>query len=90
MSPYAVTRLFLEQHDAAAGLDGADLSVFVHGNHQQAVHDPLLPLAWVHQQVGPGGGRMGEREGWRRIYDGCGHFAVWKVIIYNPSCSLVW
>lgn len=45
--------LLFQQHDAPAGLDGADLSVFVHGDHQQAVHHPLLPLTGVHQQVGP-------------------------------------
>lgn len=45
--------LLFEQHDAAAGLDGADFSVFVHGDHQQAVHHPLLTIAGVHQQIRP-------------------------------------
>lgn len=47
--------LLFQQHDSPAGLDGADFSVFVHGNHQQAVHHPLLPLTGVHQQVGAAG-----------------------------------
>lgn len=34
LSCFLVSHLFFEQHDAAAGLDGADLSVFVHGDHQ--------------------------------------------------------
>lgn len=47
--------LLLQEHDSPAGLDGADFSVFVHGNHQQAVHHPFLPLTGVHQQVGAAG-----------------------------------
>ena len=50
-----VVHLVFQQHDPAAGLDGADFSVFVHGDHQQAVHHPLLRLAGVHQQVGSAG-----------------------------------
>lgn len=57
------TDLLFQQHDAPAGLDGADLSVFVHGDHQQAVHHPLLPLTGVHQQIRPAqGGHRGQRE----------------------------
>lgn len=53
--------LLFKQHDAPAGLDGADFSVFVHGDHQQAIHHPLLPLRGVHQQVSPAE-RTGSRE----------------------------
>lgn len=55
---WVFTRLFFEQHDAPTGLDGADFPVFVHGDHQQAVHYALLPLTWVYQQVGPEGGKL--------------------------------
>lgn len=48
--------LLFQQHDAPAGLDGADFSVFVHGDHQQAIHHPLLPLTGVHQQIRPAEG----------------------------------
>lgn len=47
--------LFFQQHDSPTGLDGANFSVFVHGDHEQAVHHPLLPLTGVHQQVGSAG-----------------------------------
>lgn len=43
--------LLFQQHDSPTGLDGADFSVFVHGNHEQAVHHPLLTFTGVHQQV---------------------------------------
>lgn len=48
--------LLFQEHDSPAGLDGADFPVFVHGNHQQAVHHPFLPFTGVHQQVGAAGG----------------------------------
>lgn len=44
------TDLLVQQHDPPAGLQGADLSVLVHGDDQQAVHDSLLSLAGVHQE----------------------------------------
>lgn len=47
--------LLFKQHDSPTGLDGADFSVLVHGDHQQAIHHALLPLTGVHQQVGSAG-----------------------------------
>lgn len=44
--------LLFQEHDSPTGLDGADLSVLVHGNHEETVHHPFLPLTGVHQQVG--------------------------------------
>lgn len=52
---YLTIHLLFKQHDSPTGLDGADFSVFVHGDHQQAVHHLLLPLTGVHQQVGSAG-----------------------------------
>lgn len=51
--------LLFQQHDSPTGLDGADFSVFVHGDHEQAVHHPLLPLTGVHKQVGAARGAEG-------------------------------
>ena len=82
------TRLFFEQHDAPAGLDGADFSVFVHGDHQQTVHDTLLPLTWVYQQVGPEGGGGGIYYYRFPLTDVLFHFWLLDVInrsIYTPQ-----
>lgn len=62
--------LLFQQHDSPAGLDGADFSVFVHGDHEQAVHHPLLPLTGVYKQVGAARGAGLDRDVKKKTLNG--------------------